>query len=102
MKQTRTGTGLQLSSSDPTSVNLFLLFGGRNEGGYPSVDWFGSCPISPNEEAMFGPILANNFSAPQTHTAEHGGSGHGSSLPWQVTAQAAKTLTLRRPGFEPG
>lgn len=46
---------------------------------------------------MFGPFLAKNFAASQTHAAEYGGSGPGPSLPWQVTAQAAKTLKATKP-----
>lgn len=57
-------TAEQFRSNLCQFVPSFWGAGGGNEGGYPSVDWLGSCPISPNEEAMFGPILANNFSVP--------------------------------------
>lgn len=48
---------------------------------------------------MFGPIPAKKFTAPQTHAAGCGGTGHGSCVPWQTTAQATQTLQLPRSGF---
>jgi len=39
--------------------------------------------LGQTKKTVLGPILANNFTAPQTCTAEYGGSGHGPSLPLQ-------------------